>query len=631
MNANGNSDFIQTLGFGDLESALDQSHVLAFITNLDGVICWVNQSFCNYTGFSTAECIGQKPSLLKSGETPEDVYSELWSTLALDKPWRGFFINNCKNGNHYIEECSISKFYALDQTPYYLAIQHNPSDHQNRNSDLKWSKYFARHILDHFPNPIWTCLPTGERDYYNPSWLRILGINAEEFTPETWEKHVHPQDLFLAKNALQAGINRQQPFEISYRIKNLSGRYRWISEEIKPVFDENGTFKGMIGSCVDITESKGLQDALQIAKARIEAKGQYKSEIFESISSQALNLTSSVLDQFLSLDSTGLKENQIEQFNTLCTQVMEIQKHLQDLSEFARIEAHPPRLQFQEFDLNELILSVHDETSIDADHKGLRFYAEISQEHEALHIVHDQNIIRRILKLLLENAIVSLSDGFLRIAYEKSQTDHMPEICLWVEGWKGEHQNDAFCTIDHRNHPRLAIAESIATQVGGSILIKREECDHLNYEVRLPLQQQNKAIEQQATIPDKGLILVAEDDEIFVMIIEDLLRLEGYQVIKAKNGREAVEIALSDRNFSMILMDLQMPEMDGFEATRLIKKAIPNLPIVALTGHKLEDRLQEFLEADFVDYLAKPYTRLSLQGVLKHARPTSSKVGAHGQ
>lgn len=599
----------------ELTLCLEQLQCFAILCDAQREIVWINQSFCDYSGYSLGQCLGQNPRMFRTDDTPPELFQELWSKLSSGQSWRGFFVNHKANGEKYVEECTISPFYTQGHQLHYLALYHNPNQRSSQISDFKWSKYFARHILEHFPNPIWTCDLQGHRDFFNSKWNQGLDSKHHSMNHSLWESLVHPEDLEHVRHSMQSALIRQHSFELLYRMSFSQGHYRWITEEILPHYDHEGHFAGFVGSCMDITESQSLQEILLSNKARIEAKGNYKSEIVENLSRRALELNLELLETCTRMAPEPLSESCQIHLDELRQKAQALRSTLYDLHEFARIEAHPPQLNPQSFCLTDLMMEIHLECTDKTDPNRLRFYTDFNSTEDRIQVYLDQSYLKKLIKILLENIIDVLERGYLRLGFQVAEHQPFSKLHIYIEGW--DESSEANCTVNHHNHPRIAIAESMVTQLSGKLAINRKDCDHLNYELIVPLpREHNLEIPVQSS---QGTILIADDDDLFALILEELLHQEGFHTKRAHNGKEAVEIAFADQPVHLVLMDLQMPVMNGFEATRIIKRGKPKLNVVALTGQNLEECLQDFLDADFADYLAKPYQKPNLLSILRHS------------
>lgn len=112
-------------------------------------------------------------------------------------------------------------------------------------------------------------------------------------------------------------------------------------------------------------------------------------------------------------------------------------------------------------------------------------------------------------------------------------------------------------------------------------------------------------------------LLLAEDDEPSFLLLKAILKRTGIEIIRAKSGREAVSFALSDKNISIILMDINMPDMNGYEATEAIKKERSNIPIIAQTAYSVSGDKEKILGSGFDDYISKPINKTELFKIIE--------------
>jgi len=112
-------------------------------------------------------------------------------------------------------------------------------------------------------------------------------------------------------------------------------------------------------------------------------------------------------------------------------------------------------------------------------------------------------------------------------------------------------------------------------------------------------------------------LLLAEDDEPSFLLLKAILKRTGIEIIRAKSGREAVSFALSDENISIILMDINMPDMNGYEATEAIKKERSNIPIIAQTAYSVSGDKEKILGSGFDDYISKPINKTELFKIIE--------------
>ena len=269
--------------------------------------------------------------------------------------------------------------------------------------------------------------------------------------------------------------------------------------------------------------------------------------------------------------------------------------------------------------------------------KGLEMKVDISQEVQALEINTDQALIEKALSHLLDNAIKFTEEGTVTL----SSNIENNMLCISVIdtgiGIKKEAQATIFGTFIQENIESnhayegsglgLSIAEGVVNLLGGSIHITSEMDKGSRFTIILPLTQICKEkISDESAIPKTFLrnessktILVVEDDDLNYNYIDIVVESEGLTVIRGANGLEALEQFKLHPEIALIIMDIKMPIMDGYEATRQIKALNPNVPIIALTAFAQSEDRARTIQAGCNDYLSKPVQRNDLlTAIYKH-------------
>ena len=176
-------------------------------------------------------------------------------------------------------------------------------------------------------------------------------------------------------------------------------------------------------------------------------------------------------------------------------------------------------------------------------------------------------------------------------------------------------QADSSTTREYRGSGLgLVISRSLARIMGGDITVISHPNEGSTFTVRLPLQQVEAPVKEISMKPVaetesrlQGLrVLAVEDVEINRIVLEDMLVFEGAEVAFAENGQQAIDLVSSNGDYSIVLMDIQMPVMDGFEATRRIKQLAPDLPVIGLTAHAMAEQREQCLRAGMSDHISKP-------------------------
>ncbi len=238
-------------------------------------------------------------------------------------------------------------------------------------------------------------------------------------------------------------------------------------------------------------------------------------------------------------------------------------------------------------------------------------------------IVSDENKIRQVLNNLLANAVKFTDDGFIRFGCEAKGDFlefYVSDTGIGIEESEKDIVFEAFRQTESQirkkyggNGLGLAIAKGLLHSINGKIWVESEVEKGSTFYFMVPLTLEEKQVEEgeiEFDVPpkiwEKNHILVVEDDLTCFTLIEEMLEETGIKVTHATTGLEAVKFCRKDDSFDIVLMDMRLPEMDGYEATRRIKEFKPNLSVVAQTAHALIEDRKKCMAAGCDDYLTKP-------------------------
>ena len=486
--------------------------------------------------------------------------------------------------------------------------------------------------------------------FLSPRWKEILGYEDNEVAnrSEEWESRMHPDDVLRVKREVAEHLAGQSPFYTSeYRMRAKDGSYRWIMARGQAQWDEAGNALRLVGSHTDITEPKLAAESLYRAKEAAEAASRSKGEFLANMSHEIRTPMTGVLGMIDLTLSSELNATQRKYLETARSSADSLLALLNDILDLSKIEAGRLDLLPEVYSLSECVGDALQVFAVPAKRKGLRLTCEISPElPDAL--VGDPLRVRQVLINVLGNAVKFTDAGAVSVAVKKMVEPGRPDkIQFEVEdtgiGIAPDKQLlvfDPFQQADGSSTRRhfgtglgLTISARLAKLMGGRIGLRSELGRGSTFTFAVPLMAANAGSRPVARRRTAGglhtaheplvrplRILLAEDNEVNQKLISVLLRRDGHHVTTVSDGLEAVEALRQGGEFDVILMDVQMPVMDGFAATAAIreveKQGGRHTSIVALTAHAMKGDEEKCLAAGMDAYLSKPILLPVLRGTL---------------
>ncbi len=386
----------------------------------------------------------------------------------------------------------------------------------------------------------------------------------------------------------------------------------------------------IIGFVRNITDRKSLETDRERARQRAEELAVAKSEFLANMSHEIRT----PLNGLLGLAQLGLRESADAGTRRTFGAILDSGRLLlgivDDVLDFSKIEVGKLRVEHQPVSPRGLAEDVVAMMRERASGKGIALSLGTSPQLPA-HVLGDPLRIQQVLVNLLSNAVKFTEHGGVTVMVEPERDKLVFRITDTGVGISPEHLRQLFTAFQQADTSTtrrfggtglgLAISRRLAELMGGEIRVRSTLGVGSEFELRLPAIRPEDAPapapEGDSPPPDLPLptealrgvrVLVAEDNEVNQLVLERALRLEGAEVAMVGDGRQAVARVLSDgpAAFDVVLMDIQMPEMDGYEATRRILEIAPALPVIGQTAHAMLDERLECLAAGMVDHVAKP-------------------------
>ena len=488
-------------------------------------------------------------------------------------------------------------------------------------------------------------IKTGEL-YLSPRWKKILGYEDYELpsSTETWVKLGAPEEVESSIAGLWQYLKTGGGFYThEHRLRHKDGSYRWVLNRGSALRSYDGRAYRMAGSITDITERKREERELIKAKEEAISGAQAKSEFLANMSHEIRTPINGVIGMTNLLLDTKLDPQQREYMETVNRSAESLLSIINDILDFSKVEAGKLDLEVIDFDLKTLMEDVIKGMSFSAQQKGVRL--ELTQDLSWLHSVKgDPGRLRQVLNNLISNAIKFTLRGSVRVSVKEvpAGPDKQCKLRFEIEDTgigippeTMERLFKAFSQADASTNRRfggtglgLSISKHLVELMGGKIGVSSQEGVGSVFWFELYLEkgsQMPAAASQSANVisqeGDRRMrILVAEDNPVNQKVALAVLQKLGYRAHAVGNGHEVLD-ALREMPFDLILMDCQMPVMDGFETTAIIRKSetmeFKNIPIIAMTANALKGDRERCLEAGMDDYVSKPVKEQVLSSMIE--------------
>jgi PAS domain S-box-containing protein len=514
---------------------------------------------------------------------------------------------------------------------------------------------FLGSVIEHIPYMIFV---KDARDLrfvaFNRAGEQLLGYSREELLGKN-DYDFFPRDeadFFTQKD--RHVLAHRQPVDIPEEPIHTRTGSRWLHTQKIPIFGSGGEPIFLLGISEDITDRKRVLAELGLAKDAAEAGSRAKSEFLARMSHEIrtpMNALVSMLD--LALD-TELTAGQREYLSLANDSAVSLQRIIDDILDFSRIEAGRIELEALPFDLRALVDGLGRITRLRAQQRGLTVEVDVGDE-VPYWLIGDSGRLRQVITNLLDNALRFTEKGTitLEVVRDFPASDangqgrhHRGDIAhlrftvrdtgIGIAEEKRAAVFDSFVQADGSITRRyggtglgLAIAQALVRVMGGEIAIGESDARGTTIYFMLNLRVAAENAAAQATRPMQAApplrLLLAEDNPVNQEVVLRLLEGSGHNVDIVADGNAAVE-ACARAQYDLVLMDLEMPGVDGWEATRRIRTARPHTPIIALTAHALPEHRERCRQAGMSHFLAKPVRRGQLLAAIARVagEPTRS-------
>lgn len=511
---------------------------------------------------------------------------------------------------------------------------------------LQESEMQFRQLADSMPQMVFASGPDGHLDYLNERVEEYFGPGYD-LLGDGWLQVVHPDDRARAIERWQRATRSGKNFQIEYRLRNsATGQYRWHLGRALPIRNQTGEIVRWFGTCTDIHEQKNVQAKLNRALDDASAANNAKSEFIANMSHEIRTPMTAVLGYASLLRDKETDPEKIGYLRTIERNGQFLLEIINDILDLSKIEAGKLEIDPVRFEPHSLVYEVHSLMHVRAVEKGLDFSVEF-ETPVPQSVESDPKRLRQILVNLVGNAIKFTERGCVRIRTRYAQgllEFDVEDTGIGISAEQQSHLFQAFTQGDASVSRKfggtglgLAISQRLAGMLGGEITVSSHPGEGTCFTCSI-------AVDESADVPlihprepgaeaatktasqDKQLlhcrVLVVDDRRDVRYLAGHFLRKSGATVEFAEDGQQATEIVGQSGTgtgaFDLILMDMQMPRMDGYEASSTIREMGYDKPIIALTADAMQGDMTKCIESGCNAYLSKPIDSVELLKVVAH-------------
>ncbi len=596
------------------------------------VYTYLSPSFTKILGFPTSEMMVDSTTIYTSNPINQEAIKN--TDLCIQgkiKPSYTVEVRHKDKSHRWLEVSKIPIFDKKGRVITIEGIAHDITERIKAEEALLESEKRYRSLADNSEVGILQVTPEGASIYINPVMLKIIEVDeASQLEGKKIEDFVAPAFRDLAAKHIE---KRHQNISSTYEVEitTIKGEKKSVMISGAPIMSEDGELESIISSIIDITDRKNAEIELISAKNAAEAANMAKSTFLANMSHELRTPLNAILGfSKLMTRDTNLSTEQLSNLDTIGRSGEYLLTLINDVLEISKIEAGRVTLHPVNFDLFHLLFLIEEMFSLRAKEKGLALVVERT-DNLPRYVFADQGKLRQSLINILGNAVKFTSKGEITLRVKSEEKTIFFEVEDTGVGIALNELNKIFDVFVQSTSGQksqqgsglgIPISQKFVQMMGGKLSVQSEVGKGTIFRFSVNVEIVDNAVIETSVAkrrviglaPDQKefRLLVVEDNETSRNLLSTLLQMIGFEVQTAKNGQEAVNVWQKWQPH-LIWMDMRMPVLDGYEATKMIKKLTNyrktkrETKIIALTASAFEEDKTKAFESGCDDFVRKPF------------------------
>ncbi len=541
-----------------------------------------------------------------------------------------------------LERARLLKTHREYQHNLESEVQRRTEELVDAYRQLQDSEHRFRQLVENIQEVFWVLdLKADKALYVSPSFEEVWGRPTASILQD-WSRFieaVHPEDRQRVGEGFRLVRETGQEVRDECRIVRPDGAARWVWLRAFPVANETGEIYRAVGLAEDITQRKDFEQELLRAKEQAEIANHVKTQFLANVSHELRTPLNGILG-FSQLLAGAIKDpKQKELIGIVLQSSRQLLEIVNDLLELSNVELGELKLKTHRFLLRDSLRPMLQAFSAQAENKGLAFEFLIADNTPDA-LCGDDDRLKQVLLNLLANALKFTDQGEISLAVNPVDEDDKgreacPRLLFRVRdtgaGIPPEQHESVFETFvlgedfltKKHGGLGLSICKRLVNKMGGEIWVESAPGKGSVFFFTAMFESSTAKVAAlgRNAQPNGLTILVAEDEPVNRLFARQLLQREGHTALTAEDGEQALEI-LGRGGVDLVLMDIQMPNVNGLEATRRIRSGLipgvdPTIPIIALTAYAMEIDKDKGFEAGVNDYVPKPFDVDTLNAAIR--------------